>query len=361
MSAGFSAIYFQSDERLTSEAPPVEQEGVHREDLYRYDLGTETLSFVAQVGAEGETELSVTPDGRYAYFQAEFVAGLPGNGIEHYETGEVPHPEGEAVTTQVYRYDSVEKVVECMSCASSFDPEPRLSSTFPGEAPSSPDGPQPIRDGRPGLSLVSGNGEFAFFDTPAALVSSDVDGEIAPSRNENGEYPSVATNLSPSSDVYEWRAAGVDGCVQVQGCLALITSGRGGHLNLLLGSAEEGRDVFVYTGSQLIPSDTDTAGDIYDARIDGGTPPPPAGPVECEGDSCATPFTPPGAITPSSSTFHGAGNPPAAAGTPAAKTTPTPKKAKAKAKRKVKKKGKLRKKHAKGAKRARKSDQRKGR
>ena len=66
--------------------------------------------------------------------------------------------------------------------------------------------------------------------------------------------------------------------MQVQGCLALITSGRGGHLNLLLGSAEEGRDVFVYTGSQLIPSDTDTAGDIYDARIDGGSASTAGGP-----------------------------------------------------------------------------------
>ena len=354
VSADFSAIYFESGERLTSEAPPVEEAGAA--DLYRYDLGTETLSFVAQIRFEAEAVLSVTPDGRYAYFQAEFVAGLPGGGVEHYEVE--PGVESEKLSTQVYRYDSVEKVVECMSCASSFDPEPQLSSTFPGLNPEGSVGTELTLDGHPGLSLVSGNGEFAFFDTPAALVSSDVDGEITPSRNSNGEFPSSTLNLSPSSDVYEWREAGVDGCVQVQGCLALITSGRGGYLNLLLGSAEEGRDVFVYTGSQLIPSDNDTAGDIYDARIDGGTPPPSAGPVECEGDSCAAPFTPPGAVTPSSSTFHGTGNPPAAASTPATKAKAKPKKTKAK--RKTRKKGKP-KKDAKGSKGARKSDQRKGR
>ena len=58
---------------------------------------------------------------------------------------------------------------------------------------------------------------------------------------------------SPSSDVYEWRKDGVDGCGQLQGCLALITDGRGGFYNLLLGIGDEGRDVFIYTHSQLLP------------------------------------------------------------------------------------------------------------
>ena len=44
---------------------------------------------------------------------------------------------------------------------------------------------------------------------------------------------------------------------------------------------------------QLTPSDTDSAGDIYDVRVDGGFPPPPPRPVECEGDACSTPGSAP--------------------------------------------------------------------
>jgi hypothetical protein len=88
----------------------------------------------------------------------------------------------------------------------------------------------------------------------------------------------------------------------------LITDGRGGYLNLLLGSADEGRDVFIYTNSQLVLGDNDTAGDIYDVRIDGGYPPSSPAPVECEGDACSTPAAAPIDATPSSFTFSGAGN-----------------------------------------------------
>ena len=33
---------------------------------------------------------------------------------------------------QVYRYDSVEHVVECVSCASPFDPNPKFGAFFNG-------------------------------------------------------------------------------------------------------------------------------------------------------------------------------------------------------------------------------------
>jgi hypothetical protein len=213
---------------------------------------------------------------------------------------------------QVYRYDSVEHLIECISCASSFDPDPKQPAFFDGV-----EGIPDINAGLPDYTTVSGNGEFAFFTTPAALVPQDVDGEI-PIENElhggpNPEYFNVGKTTSPSSDIYEWRAAGVDGCGQVQGCLALITDGRGGYLNLLLGTADEGRDVFFYTRSVLSPADHEPEGsigegNIYDARVDGGQAPPPPRPVECEGDACSTPPSAPNDPTPSSLTFTGNGN-----------------------------------------------------
>ncbi len=282
------------------------------EDIYRYDIASETLGFVVQSdGAATFKESYLSPDGRYYYFASRGVAGLPG-GATVPGGGDEEHPIPLSSlpaepTEQVYRYDSVEHVVECVSCASAFDPEPRLGANFGGAN----NAQRTATDGVPRQTMVSANGDFAFFQTPAALVPADVDGEVTPEGDAgaNSAQPEHAsTDNSVSGDVYEWRRDGVDGCGVLQGCLALITNGRGGLLNILLGSADNGRDVFIYTHSQLVAQDNDTAGDIYDARIGGGIPEGPPVPVECEGDACSTPASPPNDATPSSFTFSGNGN-----------------------------------------------------
>ena len=221
----------------------------------------------------------------------------------------------------MFRYDSAEGLVQCVSCASAFDPEPKSPALF-SESGGSNSGVQVTRNGLPGEMAASANGDFVFFGTFAALLPSDTDGE-APS-------PLLGAAFSVSSDVYEWRKAGVDGCDHVQGCLALITNGRGGFMNIPLGTDASGRDVFFYTNSKLGPNDNDAAGDIYDARIDGGEPGAPARPVECEADACSTPPSAPSDVSPSSSTFTGPGNqtppPSATTGTPAKSKQAKPKK-----------------------------------
>ena len=199
------------------------------------------------------------------------------------------------IPPQVMRYNSAEHLIQCIACASSFDSEPQLLSFQDAHS---------AQLGTPSVPFASANGDYAFFDTPSALLPSDIDGEIAPASSE-GEHSSEF--YSPSSDVYEWRRDGLEGCAHLQGCLSLITSGRGGFLNILLGTAHEGRDVFFSTNESLLPSDNDTAGDIYDARIGGGFP-EPRPPVECAGDACSTPFSAPSDVTPSSASFQGAGN-----------------------------------------------------
>ncbi len=234
---------------------------------------------------------------RYTYWSPSSISDAYFEGAEQF-FARVAHDS----TPQVYRYDSVEHVVECISCASSFDPDPKQPSFL-----SSNEG-----DDNGHMSTTSANGDFAFFQTAAALVPQDVDGEVEVvsgiTNGKDNEYGSIGGATSPSSDVYEWRAAGVNGCARVQGCLALITDGRGGFMNLLFGSADEGRDVFIYTRSKLLGQDDDTAGDIYDVRVDGGLPGPPARPTECEGDACSTPPPAPVDQTPSSLTFSGEGN-----------------------------------------------------
>ncbi len=309
VSADFAAIYFE----------------LNNGDLYRYGVAGKSLDYMfrntaVQSGSKNFGDPS--PDGRFYYFKGS-VGGIPGN-------------------DQVFLYDSSENMVECVSCASSFDPEPKLPAFFPGAFGAL--GAYKEQDGFPSESYLAGDGDFAFFDTPAALVRGDVDGEVAPTPQAGAEFQSEET--SPSSDVYEWRRDGVDGCGQLQGCLALLTNGRGGFLNLLIGTADEGRDVLIYTRSQLVAQDNDNSGDIYDVRSDGGFPPPPARPVECEGDACSTPPSAPNDATPASSTLTGSGNIAPAA---------PPRKAAVKSKKKTKAKKKVKKRGRKAGKRAKRS------
>jgi hypothetical protein len=255
---------------------------------------------------------------------------------------------------QASRYDSVEHLLECISCASSSAPEPKQNAYMADEL-----GVPDMNGGLPDFVAASANGDFAYFTTVAALVPQDLDGEIPAEFIEdlgvgNGEWLNAGGHVSPSTDVYEWRAGGVDGCGVVQGCLALITDGLGGYLNLFLGTADEGRDVFFYSRSVLSPwshgaEGSIGEGNIYDARIGGGVPPPASRPVECEGDECSVPPSPPVDSTPSSFTFAGVGNlvPEATSSHPAKKKKAKPKRKKAKKKKgKGKGKGKGKAKHS---------------
>jgi hypothetical protein len=60
----------------------------------------------------------------------------------------------------------------------------------------------------------------------------------------------------------------------------------------LIGTDESGQDVFFTTADSLVPQDSDTHVDVYDARIDGGFPGPVA-PAACEGDTCQEASNPP--------------------------------------------------------------------
>ncbi len=99
-------------------------------------------------------------------------------------------------------------------------------------------------------------------------------------------------------DVYEYEPTGIGGCTKentTAGCVSLISSGQSQNESTFLDASTNGNDVFFLTSSRLIPSlDTDTAFDIYDARVCSGPeaeqaecPPtalPPATP--CAGEEC---------------------------------------------------------------------------
>jgi hypothetical protein len=104
---------------------------------------------------------------------------------------------------------------------------------------------------------MSSDGRYVFFTTSQSLVPQD-------------------TNGLP--DVYEYD---VDA-----GELKLISSGTGEDGSWFEDASANGSDVFFLTAQKLTGWDTDTLTDLYDARIGGGFPEPPAPPVPCDGDAC---------------------------------------------------------------------------
>lgn len=122
------------------------------------------------------------------------------------------------------------------------------------------------------------------------------------------------------------------------GAQHLISSGVSAAPSYFLGASASGSDVFFATAQKLLPRDTDTAYDIYDARIDGGFSEPPTPPPPCESECKGAAGASAVFSAPDSTTFTGPGN------VVQMKTTAKPKKKK---KGKEKKKGKKEKKKGK--------------
>jgi hypothetical protein len=125
---------------------------------------------------------------------------------------------------------------------------------------------------------VSEDGSYVVFEssdglTPQALNHVQIKPFLG-AESEERYGPQFAEN------VYEYH----------DGNVFLVSDGRdvsasltGSSVNLI-GMDGSGRDIFFETNDQLVPQDTDTQTDIYDARIDGGYPSPST--AGCEGDAC---------------------------------------------------------------------------
>ena len=114
--------------------------------------------------------------------------------------------------------------------------------------------------------------------------------------NSTDDLVPAATNHK--ADVYEYEPTGVASCDSPSGgCVALISGGSSPEESAFLEATASGNDVFFLTAAQLLPQDTDTAFDIYDARVCGGespclTPPPLRG-KGARARAAATPPPPP--------------------------------------------------------------------
>jgi hypothetical protein len=128
------------------------------------------------------------------------------------------------------------------------------------------------------MRALSEDGSRVFFESADALT------------------PQTLTGLP--DNVYEWEREGAGSCAvgETEGCVYLISDGRDdastnfeGPSVRLVGIDASGDDAFFTTADQLVPRDTDTQLDVYDARIGGGFA-EPGTLSECDGSACQGPL-----------------------------------------------------------------------
>lgn len=128
----------------------------------------------------------------------------------------------------------------------------------------------------------------------------------------------VPRDINGNLDVYEWERNGTGTCTAASptysgasdGCVFLISPGTDLEGSILQGFSADGQDVFFSSDSQLVPLNTGTEMQIYDARVGGGIAAQQASPRPgCEGEGCRAPVgAPPATPTATTDSFSGEGN-----------------------------------------------------
>jgi hypothetical protein len=320
-------VYFVADAALTTKPGPRGSPAVAGEaNLYRWIEGSsQPISFIAplnggKVGTSGETDsrdwspmveteggvsaaktARVSADGNAVFFSSHrALTGAPNQSLN------CSGVRDECAEFFRYAASAQNGTLSCVSC----DPTGAspLGSALIGTAYIEAEDP-PERKATPVLSRnLSTDGNRFFFETPNPLVASDDNGAVSCSFKDDEH----ATCM----DVYEWEAPGVGTCPVTTtsvsgGCVYLISSGQSDQASYFADADREGKNVYFFTTSQLVPVDTDHLFDVYDAREGGGlaaqheTPVPPCRTREaCQAQRVAAEP----ASTPGSSTFVGPQN-----------------------------------------------------
>ena len=242
------------------------------------------------IGRPGRDPSRSTPDGSVLLFESRAD-------LDDYD------PEG---LGQVYRYDSTEERLQCLSCNPTG-----AAATGTGSLESLSQAlidPEPLNSTQR-LANIRADGRRAFFQSEEPLVPEDTDG---------------------LQDVYQWEDQGVGSCTSSEGCISLISSGQSERIDYLYAVSDSGDDVFIRSSDLLVGADADETPSIYDARVGGGFP--EAAPQPCQESQVCRPTAspPPSLPAPASGAVGASGNVPAQP-----RTCP-------KGKRRVKQRGKVR-------------------
>ncbi len=313
----------------TANLDPARDQSDGGNDLYRYDIGDESLECVsclvpgiaANVTGNAPGEIAVSEDGSRAYFstttrllpgappdgtpaiyRVNVAAGslayvAPGNSIGYNQPEVAISPDGSKLvfrsnsgalnplgsastnggTHQYYLYDDADRSLSCVSCPS--DGSAPLESV-----PTSLTGA--FEPGQPNLTALAANGTLAFA-TSTPLVGADQN------------TPGTGGNLESAIDVYEWR----------DGRQILISDGlsRWSLRPFVEAISPSGHDIFFSATAQYTPDALDANRRLYDARIGGGIDFPDQ-PQPCPLEVCqGTPKGAPEEGPPASAGFTGPG------------------------------------------------------
>jgi hypothetical protein len=290
--ADASAVYFLSTEALATGAIGGQP------NLYLDREGTKTfIATLSTTDVGGSSEYATVNKARMgsSFSQVtsngqvlvfQSVANLTGYDSTSLTTG--------GPSVEIYRYDAESGELACVSCNPSGARPHTQVLPVPYEREASVGNTLKVQAAAWLPSARKGT------YTPRMLVD---DGR----RVFFNAFDSLAiTDTNGAQDVYEWIAQGTGGCTTEGGCVHLISTGTNPKNSTFIDASEGGRDVFFRTAASIDPDDPGLL-DIYDARVDGGFE-RPASPPECVGDACQAVPAPPMAVTPASAGFHGMGN-----------------------------------------------------
>jgi phosphodiesterase/alkaline phosphatase D-like protein len=203
----------------------------------------------------------VSPNGRYL----AFMSAAPLTGYDNVDAN--PVAKG-ARDEEVFLYDSTTASLRCVSCnPSGARPTGVLDTSHTTE------GLGLLVDRRKVWAEV-GNEHWLAGNIPG-WTAQTLTSALFQSRylsDEGRLYFNSPDNLVPAAmngkeDVYEYEPSGVGSCVSATGgCVSLISGGSSDHESSFVEATPDGSNVFFVTEAQLLPQDTDTAFDIYDAR-----------------------------------------------------------------------------------------------
>ena len=248
-----------------------------KDNLYElhYDGANWTSTFIAQLASQDSPEWEgnrvadtafltarVSANGRYLAFMSQ----APITGYDNVDAD--PEAKGKR-DEEVYLYDAREARLTCVSCnATGARPHGVFDTVQAGE----------------GLGLVvdrrkvwaeSGHEHWLAGNIPGwtaqSLVSALFQSRYLSDEGQlffNSPDHLVPQATSGKESVYEYEPSGVGSCESPSGgCVSLISAGSSDRESAFLEATPSGNDVFFLTSAQLLPQDTDTAADIYDARV----------------------------------------------------------------------------------------------
>jgi hypothetical protein len=340
VSSDGSHVYFVAKGVLTGENPEGHEPELGADNLYVVETETGKTSFIAELcsnarisGSVTDPECPATLDATYndspLWGQAIHIVGggtiagrraqTPSNGrylaFTTYAHLITTGPEADSnEAQQVYRYDSQTGHLIRISIGESAFPASQNGNTSGMNASIAVSVDEEGNEGNIGAHAnandwnrqINEDGTEILFATPERLQADDIN---------TGTEPSCESLFAGGTgcDVYEWHECEDGACKDgMAGEVHMITPGDDPtSQDTDLGAASmssSGSDIFFFTVTPLVGQDTDSLGDLYDARVGGGfpasTPEPSCSGEACQGGASSLPaFAAPG-----SQSFAGGGN-----------------------------------------------------